>query len=218
MKITYSPLIYLFLLASFAANSQSLNKNIIEINSDFGLSSNLDSEGIFNRSAFPNEIFVTRISKTRTQNYAFCYSRLFNASSGIKLSIGKSVFGFSYQGTIVQTNEITTDAFRSSYLEFGVSYIHRIFIYEGSILLLEPGLRYHSDANRTSGSINFYDKDTFSSSLYAGMEFPLSNNDFFLNAGLQIKLPFGRYNQEFDPSSSFRPYFVGIKIGVNFQF
>ncbi|MEM9549136.1 MAG: hypothetical protein AAGA77_24325 [Bacteroidota bacterium] len=218
MKITCHLLLAIFCLSFTPCKAQSYFKNSLELNSDFGLSTNLDSRGRFGTFTFSDLLLITEQSSVRTRNYSIGYTRLFNRFNGLKLSIGRSVFGFSYQGIFVVNEEQTFGDYRVSFLEFGLSYLRRFLITKDAVFLFEPGIRYYSDPFVRNGLLSIFFKNSLSTSLYSGIELPLNNNNIFLNAGIQVKLPLSRYNHAFGDSSPFRPIFVGIKLGINIQF
>ncbi len=218
MRITnYLPLLFLFCTAKICS-SQSYFKNVIEINSDVGLSNDSNNIGIYSGFRILSEFIIQNRRFARSRNIAFSFKRFISPSNGFKLQFGHSKYGFNFEGRVRSTNLYIKDYYRTSFFEWGLSYIRKIKIGEITNLLLEPGILYHTNSRTKTENINFFRKDSFSASCYTGLEFPMAGNNFFANVGLQFKLPLERYNHDFDQWPGFYPYFIGIRIGANYQF
>ena len=218
MKITKVVLIIAFLSLTNFCFSQEYKKNVAEFNFDFGISKDFGTKSTFNAFSFPEHIQIEKSSIARAINFNLSFTRYLNNNHGIKLLFGRTKFGFDFEGAVEVTGRKVIGYQRTKYLEFGISYIRRIPLTSSTKLLLAPGIRYHSDGSPHSNAINFIRNDSFAFSSYSGIEFPMHGEDFFANIGLQVKLPLQRYNNVFDGPEGYYPYFIGVKVGVNYQF
>jgi len=197
---------------------QDQKRNALELNVDLGISYDFGAPEIYMTWAFFEDLVAENRSPARTRNWSVCYTRFINPKNGIKISFGQTQFGFDYGGKLQNSETPIIGFHRLTNLEFGVSYLRKISISEHALILIEPGLRYHSDGSSESNAINISTLDVFSFSGYTGIEFPMMGDHFFTNVGLQVKLPLQRYNFDFGSNPPYYPYFIGVKIGVSFQF
>jgi len=218
MKITI-PFTLLFCLSLTTISfGQERSFNIIELSYDLGLSNDLAPLGTYNSFRTSQQIEVEKRSFAIVRNVAFSYSRYFTEEHGLEILVGYAKYGFDYENKPNSSTSLTGDSYRTSYLEWGLSYVHRIPILNLSSLLIKPGLRYHSDASSFSRTIYFINKNSFSLSTYVGYEFPTSAKNIFVNFGLQAKIPLERYNFDFNGNSGFFPFFFGLKVALSGQF
>ena len=204
-------------IASMTINAQSYFRNSIELNIDYGISGNSHDASTYDYQFNADQILVNEKTTVRSRNYQVGITRFLNAKSGIKASFGYANYGFNLEGNFDLLGTRFDNSYTISYLEWGISYIRRIPFKLGHFLF-EPGLRYHSDGSPRSSGIYISRKDALSFSFYSGYELPMVGNNFFTNLGLQIKVPVESYSSELSDSPSFYPYFIGLKLGVNFQF
>ena len=197
--------------------SQDYKKNVFELYIDMGFSNDFGKQRLYQTLSFMEEVFVENKRFISARNFGISYSRYLNDQNGIKFQFGKAKYGFDFEG-ITGINKRPVIGFQHiTHLEFGLSYIRRIPLGTSSVLLIEPGFRYHYDASPQSDNIFVRVIDSFSFSSYTGMEFPMMGDRFFANLGLQIKLPILRYNRDIG-EPAYYPYFIGLRVGVNYQF
>ena len=219
MKTMNSIIITILICVYSTTYCQTDFKNVFELSVDYGFSSDLASGETYNINTFPSQIIsVENRSPVKTRNATFGYSRFLNSKNGLKASFAFANYGFDISGRTDVTNTFLKATYTITYLEWGLSYIRRLPITEDFKLLIEPGLRYHSDGSQQSGGIRITRKDAFSFSLYSGIETPMMGESLFANVGILIKLPIQRYDYTFSDSIAFYPYFIGFKLGINFQF
>lgn len=208
--------------ASFC--QENLN-NALEVSFAYGPANDLTPMGTYPISNFfgspTDAIEIENKSHITAQNIGFSYTNYFNSKHGIKLQFGIIQTGFDFSGRFQVSGLRVIDSYRLELYEWGVSYIYKIPISKFAVLMIEPGLRYYSfsDAPR-SNLFGISRKDAFSALSFIGIELPLIGNNFFLNAGIQAKLPLQKYNNKFNFNSQpdYYPYFIGAKIGVSFRF
>lgn len=219
MKAMNSIVIAILMCTSTISYCQFELRNAFELSIDYGFSSDYGSGEFYTLNNFGSQvIYVENRSPVRTKNTALSYSRFLNPKNGFKISFGMANYGFNIKGKTNINNTPFKGTYKINYLEWGLSYIRRVPIAQNFKLLIEPGLRYHSDGSPDSDGITIFRDDSFSFSLYSGIETLMIGNNFFANIGLQLKLPVERYDFEFDHRPAFYPYFIGLKIGVNYQF
>lgn len=218
MKITNTIIITFVLSWTMTGFSQTFYKNNLEINVDYGFSNDY-SEGEFYRTRTFGELLnVESRSSARTRNYTFSFARLFNRNNGLKLSFGLSEFGLDARGRNSATLELINASYRITHLEWGATYVRRFTLSENAILLIEPGLRFHSDGSQSSPTIRISREDAFAFSFYSGVEVPMVGQNFFANLGIQFKIPLESYSYNKETQPAYYPYFIGLKLGINFQF
>ena len=218
MKFIKTIIILILINLANVSYSQNILNNVVELSIDNGFANDLGTLGTYKRFNFPEDIEIDSRRSARTKNITFSFTRYLYRRNGIKISFGHSEYGFDFDGKTETSRVSIKDFYRATYLEWGISYIHRVPISMIINLLLEPGIRYHSDADTKSSTINFLDKDSYSISSYMGLEIPMIGERFFANLGLQFKLPLHRYDYSFNSTQRLYPYFIGIKIGLNYQF
>ena len=208
------------LFLSILSNAQYDYNNIVELTYDFGISNDFADDAFYNSNTSSELILVEKRSSIRTRNIGFGYTRLLNRKNGIKASFAVAKFGFHIKGSTDQTNTNFNNSYTISFLEWGLSYVRCFPLSHSRKIIVEPGLRYHSDGSPRSNGISITRKDSYSFSLYSGYELPMAGNNYFVNVGLQIKIPLEVYNinLSLNEPKDFLPYFIGFKIGVNFQF
>jgi hypothetical protein len=211
-------MLFTFISLATLCFGQNQRLNAIELTADIGISHDLGETAKYKTFTFFEDLVVEGRTIARTRNWSLNYTRLLNPKNGVKISFGQTQFGFDYEGKLQNTGTPLRGFFQLTNLEFGLSYLRKIFQSNGVALLVEPGIRYHSDASPRSNAIIISGQDAFSLSVYTGLEFPMVGDNFFTNLGLQIKLPLQRYNIDRGTDTPYYPYFIGIKIGVNFQF
>lgn len=194
------------------------HKNAFEISRDYGLSNDL-GPGETYRTFISDYIIIDKKTSAKTKNIEASYTRYINSFNGIKFSVGLSKYGFDYEGVTMISNTQMEGSIRVRYLEFGISYLARIPIFQNTKLLIEPGLRYHLDESSTSSSIVFRRSNAFSASIFSGLEFLMIGENIFTIVGLQLKLPLQKYNDTLSPTTPpIYPFFIGLKIGIKYQF
>jgi len=217
MKTIKAIFVYIFLCLSQNGNSQNDLSSVLELNINFGLSNDLAEvrEGYLPSDAM-SIIVINKRWFARLNYFSFGYTKLINPKNGIKASFGLTKYGFDYDDIQITKNS----TYRINYMELGISYVYRTPTFSTAKLVLEPGFRYHWNATSpVLNAISFRHIDSFSFSSYAGFEVPMLANNFFISAGLQVKVPLHRYNTEFSVTNDgYYPYFIGIRIGVNYQF
>ncbi len=218
MKFVKAIIVFIFLCLGFCGYSQINLTSVIELSVDHGLSNDLADGNRFSSFNGSGDILVSNRRLARTRNISVGYTILLNSKNGFKISFGYATYGFDYKGIFINSQNPINDLYRKTFLEWGVSYVYKIPVFPTARLIIEPGIRYHSNGNPTSNAIVFADKDSFSISNYTGFEIPMMGNNFFVTVGLQLKIPLQRYNFGFNENEGYYPYFIGLKIGVNYQF
>ena len=146
MKITTTfCTLFLCILVNISSGQGKIN-TAFEANIEYGLANDSRSS---NRYAFVHPflsdfINLTNRSSTYHRNYSFSYSRFFSKEHGIKISVGKTAFGFDYEGVSELTDERASGTFTTEREEYGILYIHRSELTSKWFLLVEPGFSYHS--------------------------------------------------------------------------
>lgn len=218
MKITKTIIILFLSIWTTFGYGQSDYTFVLEINADYGLSNDFSDNEYYRTRTFGELLYVDQRSTMRTRNYMFSTAWFFNRKSGAKISFGLSTFGFNAIGRNDVTGALLNSSYQITLLEWGLSYTRRFTLSESATLLVEPGLRYHSDGDTNSPVIRISRNDAFAFSWYTGIEIPMQGNQFFANLGLQVKIPLERYSNDFSEQPPYHPYFIGVKFGVNFQF
>lgn len=218
MRYTKTILIVVFSLITSGVYSQPEFKTGFEISFDIGLSNDSYDGFRYASSTLSNAILVDKRNPKVLYNYNVAYSRFFSEENAIKLSFGQTAFGFNYSGNHQPSGQATEGSMKITLLEFGLSYVNRSSLKEDLFLLIEPGLRYHSDGSISTDGVRFSRKDVFAFSGYTGLEFPIKGDKLFANAGLQVKFPLQSYSNSSGMRQPYYPYFVGIRLGMNVQF
>ena len=217
MRITLT--ILLLLQFSYAVSSwgQRDYHSSIEINLDYGLTN--DSHNMFRYATRTQDDFVLVENRKPkyTFNYTVAYSLFFSEEHAVKLSFGQMTYGINYDGIFEPSGQATTGSMQIRLLEWGTSYLHRFPISNSMFFIIEPGLRYHSDGNIMTDGPFFFRRDAFSFSGYTGIELPLGGDELFGNIGIQLKLPLQDYGGNFSGQQPFYPFYLGLRLGVNFH-
>ena len=58
----------------------------------------------------------------------------------------------------------------------------------------------------------------YSFSGFMGIESPIYKDQLFTNFGIHIKLSLSNYSQESAFVESYYPFFIGLRLGLNFRF
>ena len=194
------------------------NNNVVEISFDYGYSNDGHEMKRYGSGNFGENLLLDKREARFLYNYRFAYSRFFNEEHGLKLSFGQAEFGFHYEGTNEVTGSCVKGSMKIRLLEFGLAYVHRFEVLPSYFLVIEPGLRYHSDGSLSTDGLRFSRRDAFSFSGYVGLEFPLINEKLYSTLGIQLSLPIDQYSYTFSNQQPYYPYFVGLRLGFNFRF
>ena len=220
MRIIITINLFLLFIIPNTSFSQGKINTALSVNIEFGLSSDGN-----NSNRYPFDVGVTSdivlVHKREFRilhNYNFSYTRFFAKEHGISLSCGISSFGFEYEGISENSGIEVSGYFQTNRSEIGVSYIHRSALSPKAFLLFEPGIRYHNEGDFTTNRVWLIGKSAYSFSGFAGLEFPQTSTGIFTCIGIQVKAALSEYNRIFSTSEPFYPYFIGIRLGVNFRF
>jgi len=194
--------------------SQNYFKNSIDLSFDVGFSNDLASPEKYKTISTIEDLIVNRTSLARVSSWSISFTRFIDPKNGIKFSFGEHQFGFYFDGILEVSRIPVNERQLFSSKEWGLSYVRRIPILTDANLVFEPGLRFHSDFTIESFTLSFFNKNSFSFSTFMGVELPLVQDIFFVNAGLQIKMPLEKYNYTFGNEEPYYPFFFGIKLGL----
>lgn len=209
---------FCLLITGILGNTQSLFKNGLTINVSYGLSGNFQNVPVYNTQFGTEQIAVEQKYSIKARHYTFEYRRLFTSKHGIKASFGLANYGFGIKGELINAASQFNNTYKIRYLGWGLSYIHRVPIKDYGHILIEPGIRYHSDGSFTSNGISIPRVDAYSASIFAGYEFPMIGDHFYTNLGILIKAPLQSYSNEVLDAPNFYPYYFGLTVGFSYQF
>jgi len=218
MKITKTIFILTILCIAQFGSSQKVFRNVIEISTNVGFSSDLAPLHTISSFSSPEDIIMEQRSPARVRSFALSLGGYLTKRSGFKVTAGQLEFGYDYKGRLETSNTPISDSYRVTYLDFGIVLMHRIPISESLKILVNSGFHFNTDGSPRSGTINYGNRNSYSASGYVGAEIPMFGNHFFINGGLQVKYPLKQYNRDRGSGIQYLPYFIGIKIGVNYQF
>jgi len=223
MKITKTLILFFALSWSSLCFGQEYFNNVIELSFEAGLINDLKSDKSYlDRFDQSKVINFENRNFARASNFGFSYSTYIKPKFGIKLLYSRTTFGFDYsiieQGSTA-TNPESFGSVRTTHAELGIALIWKTPLTPFINLLLEPSIRLHTEHEVNSNSIIIYTTDSFSLTNFAGIEFPIFSDNFFINTGVQIKIPLKSYSfMGWDEYPGYYPYFIGIRIGVNYHF
>ena len=195
-------------------------KNILEFDLGIGTTNDMSGNKTYNLFNSMEDLVNTNRRSPWVINMALGFSHFISSNNGIKFTFGFNHYGFDYSGQLSASNTLINGSFRTRFLEIGMSFFRRTRLSKMTQLIIESGFRYHSDPSFQSDGLLFSFQESISLSNYLGVEIPMSGYNYFTNAGIQVKLPLRRYNFDSIPplSPSYYPYFIGLKIGLDFQF
>ena len=220
MRIIITINLFLLFIIPYTSFSQGKINTALSVNIEFGLSSDGN-----NSNRYPFDVGVTSdivlVQKRKFRvlhNYNLSYTRFFAKEHGISLSCGISSYGFEYEGVSENSGNKVSGYYQTNRSEIGLSYVHRSALSPKVFMLFEPGIRYHTEGDFTTNRVWLIGQSAYSFSGFAGFEFLQNRCGIFTNIGVQVKVALTEYNRIFRSTEAFYPYFIGIRLGVNFRF
>ena len=207
-----------FIFLSTLSYSQKRLSNFVEMSVTAGLTHDFEPTGLYDSRNQTANTVVQSKSFARSKGYSFGIGGLLFKETGIKFSGGRTEYGFKFDGNLENSSTSFNDQFKVIYLEFYVGLIQKFRLNESFKLLFDGGVAFHTGADRLTDNIVLYVRNSRSILSFAGIEIPMAGNNFFINAGLQFRFPMRSYNKGTFSPTEYRPYFIGLKIGMNFQF
>lgn len=218
MKVTKAITILFILSFINPAISQKTYNTVFEINTMIGFSNDFASNGEYDSFILNEMVAAEKKTSILVRSIGFSFSRYLSKWGGIRLSIGQQKFGFGLKGKGIGSNIPVTDFFRVTYIGLSAEILYRTQITTNAKLLINAGIHYNSDPDRSSQTIVLRTGNAYSGSLYTGFEYPMFGHNLFVNAGLQILIPLKRYDSIFISEAEYLPYSFGLKLGINYQF
>ena len=223
MRFTKAIIISSLLFITITGFAQSEYKNVVEIGFSFGLSNTIgsfDTYSVLNSSIGPifMPISIKEKYSSRVPNFNVSYTRYIDNKNGIKISLGRVDYGLKFRRETASTNGILIENHTVKFVEFGLSYARKIQVSSYAKIIIEPGLLFHINPEYGTRNFQVLHRNAFSFASFTGIEFPIVENNFTINSGLLLKLPIMKYDYPRDPELGYYPYFIGIKLGMNYQF
>lgn len=219
MKITNLIIFCIIIFCAQNSFGQIVYRNVIEVSTNLGFSNDFGSNSVEYRSSTLGEnILIEEKSSVLVRSFGISYSRFLSDSEGIRLSFGQLEYGFDFKGTAVNSNRQISDFYRVTYLDFSLEILNKLQLTKSIKLLSSAGFHYNTDESPRSGTIVLNNKNSCSGSLTAGLEYPMLGDRFFVNASIHFRFPLNNYRHTFLVANKYLPYFIGLRLGVNYQF
>jgi len=191
---------------------------IVEIHTYNGFSNNFAPLGNYRSIGFSGVILIEQKSFASVQGFGISLGKYGSDDFGFKFSLGVLEYGFDYEGRTAISNILTSDAYRVTYVDISAGVMHRIWKSETAELRIEGGFHRNTNSNSNSRTINLSTKNSHSISFDIGAESPMPINNLFVYISLHFRFPLQRFNYRRTPDTKFKPYFMGFKLGTNYQF
>jgi len=198
--------------------SQNVFNKVVEIHTNIGISNDFAPLGEYTSFSLNENIIMEQKSFASVRSFGISLGKFISDNYGFRFTLGQQEYGFDYKGRTSISNTIVTDSYRVNYIDFSFEVLNRIWLSETLKLLVNVGLHLNTDPSPRSRTINIGNKDSASASFETGIEYPMFSNSFFVIAGLQFRLSLKRYNHKRMLDNKYKPYLIGLKIGINYQF
>jgi len=218
MKITSILAIALLLITPLLCQGQQKLSYFVEIHTNIGYSGDFSNSVEYRSPSVNGNIYVYKRSHIFTRGFGISLGKYFSQHFGFKVSFGQIQYGFDFQGVTASTNIPVFDAYSVTYLDFSAGFLFRQKLSKQIKFISSASYHFNSSAREDSPSLTLNPDEASSLSLYTGLEFPMSGNRFFANAGFFFSYPLLTYNRNFIIDNEFLPYFVGLRVGFSYMF
>lgn len=205
-------------LVPFLGVSQYGFNKFIEIHTNLGYSNDNAPVGQYLAPALPENILIQEKSFVFARSAGISLGYYLTKNFGIKASIGQLQFGFDFKGETLLTQTDVASTFKVTYVDLAFGLLFRKAITENTKLISSLEYRINTDESPKSAVINLSTENATSVSFYTGLEYPMYGNRFFANLGFFGSYPLKTYNRPREFGNKYLPYFLGLRIGINFQF